>query len=127
MRVLILESQTDRAQLIKSLIEPYHYKVNICDGSREEIDLKLKEPGLGLVVIGPTVNSVTGLDLLEMIKSYPNFESIPIIYIANNQSIEARKQLNRFRNTEFILEPFKIKNFKHLIEKWLNFRSLYLN
>ena len=126
MRVLILESQTDRAQLIKSLIEPYNYKVNICD-NYDEIDGQLKDPTLGLVVIGPTMKSITGLDLLTSIKSQPKLDKIPIIYISNNQSIEARRQLNQFKNTEFILEPFKIKNFKHLIEKWLNFRSLYLN
>ena len=126
MRVLILESQVDRAQLIKSLIEPYHYKINICDNT-EEIDVQLKDPTLGLVVIGPTVNSIKGLELLSSIKSQPRMENIPIIYISNNQSIEARRQLNKYKNTEFIMEPFKIKNFKHLVEKWLNFRSLYLN
>ena len=126
MRVLILESEVDRAQLIKSLIEPYHYKINICDNT-EEIDVQLNDPALGLVVIGPTMKSMTGLELLDSIKSQPRMEKIPVIYISNNQSIEARRQLNRFKNTEFILEPFKIKNFKHLIEKWLNFRSLYIN
>jgi len=35
------------------------------------------------------------------------------IYVEDlfTQSIEARRQLNQYKNTEFILEPFKIKNF----------------
>ncbi len=126
MRVLILEREQDRAHLIKSLIEPYHYKIDICYNEKE-IDQELNDPNLGLVIIGPTMKSGKSLDIISLIKEHPSFEEIPVIYISNNQSTEAIRKLNRFKNTEFIMEPFKIKNFKHLIEKWLNFRSLYLN
>lgn len=124
-KILVCDSQKDRAQLIKSLIEQYNYKVKI-ESTVEEIEKILAENNLVLIVIGPRIESMRGLELLEHIKSKEKYWDMPVIYVSDVESAHVHSELNRYRNVDFIKEPFKIKNFKHLIERWLNFRSIYV-
>ncbi len=125
MKILVCDSQKDRARLIKSLIEQYNYKVKI-EETIDEIGNVIAENNLVLIVIGPRIESMKGLELLEEIKSKTKYWDLPVIFITDTDIESLREQVNRFKNVDVIQEPFKIKNFKHLIEKWLNFRSIYV-
>lgn len=125
MKILVCDSQQDRARLIKSLIEQYNYKVRI-EKSIEEIETAIAENNLVLIVVGPRIESMKGFELLERIKSKTKYWDLPVIFITDTDVVSLREQVNRFKNVDVIQEPFKIKNFKHLIEKWLNFRSIYV-
>lgn len=125
MKILICDSQKDRAQLFKSLIEQFNYKVKI-ESKIEEIEKSLMENNPVLIVIGPRIQSMTGLELLDFIKSKPKYWDLPIVLVVNTEISVIQEKLNQYKNVDAIQEPFKIKNFKHLIEKWLNFRSIYV-
>jgi len=36
-------------------------------------------------------------------------------------------KVKEYPNVDLLKEPFKIKNFRHMVERWINFRSLYVN
>ncbi|GAB4170236.1 MAG: hypothetical protein Kow00108_04200 [Calditrichia bacterium] len=125
MKILVCDEQKDRAQLIRSLIESYNYKVKI-ENDEEEIEALLRENNLVLIIIGPRVKSKKGLELLQKVKSMPKYWDLPVVYISDTEISNLEEQLNQFKNVDVVTEPFKIKNFKHIIEKWLNFRSIYV-
>ncbi|HQU72924.1 MAG TPA: response regulator [Calditrichia bacterium] len=126
MKVLVLESSKDRAKLISDLLEDYRYKIHVNTGGEQVLD-DIKELKPSLVIVNANVRPDSGVSILEKIKSDPRYTKLPVIFISNFASTELPTQVKRFPNVDYLVEPFKIKNFRHIVERWVNFRSLYVN
>ncbi len=126
MKVLVYETSKDRAKLISDLLEDYRYKIHVnYHGEKALADVKELKPSL--IIVNANVRPDSGVDLLDKIKSDPRYEKIPVIFISNFNSSELSEKVNKYPNVDYLVEPFKIKNFRHIVERWINFRSLYVS
>ena len=126
MKVLILETSRDRAKLIQDLLDDYRYKIYV-NYNGESVLNNIRENKPSLIIVNASVKPNSGISILEKIKSDPKFAKIPVIIISNYESPEVITKLRSYPNTDYLVEPFKIKNFRHIVERWVNFRSLYVN
>lgn len=126
MKVLVFESSEDRAKLIRDLLKDYRYKIHInFNGSNALTEIKDKKPSL--IIINTNIRPESGVDILDKIKAHPIYSQIPIILISGFYSRELANQIKEYQNVDYLVEPFKIKNFRHMVERWINFRSLYVS
>lgn len=123
MKVLVFDSSTDRAKLIRDLLEDYRYKTIIHENSRQIIN-KVRDVKPSLIIIH---SKDQGIQILEKIKKDSRYSKIPVIMISNLYSQEVMDRIKDYPNVDFLVEPFKIKNFRHVVERWINFRSLYVS
>lgn len=126
MKVLVFETSKDRAKLISDLLDDYRYKIHInYQGDQVISDIKELKPSL--IIVNANVRPDSGMGILEKIKTDPRFSKIPVIFISNFNSTELPGKVRSYQNVDYLVEPFKIKNFRHIVERWINFRSLYVN
>ena len=124
MRVLVYENTRDRAKLIQDLLSTYRYKTFFNDGCTNSLDpIKNFKPSLLIV----NVNNPQHIEFLDKIKNNSQYNRIPLILISNFNSREILDKFHQFPHLDYLVEPFKIKNFRHVVERWMNFRSVYVN
>jgi response regulator RpfG family c-di-GMP phosphodiesterase len=126
MKVLVFETSKDRAKLISDLLNDYRYKIQINYGGAKALN-DVQEAKPSLIIVNASVRPDSGVSLLDKIKSDPRYSKIPVILISNFESTELPTKIKKYTNVEYLVEPFKIKNFRHIVERWINFRSLYVN
>lgn len=126
MKVLVYETSKDRAKLISDLLDDYRYKIHVnYEGDRALANVKELKPSL--IIVNASVRPDSGVSILDKIKTDPRYSKIPVILISNFNSSELSTKLKKYPNVDYLVEPFKIKNFRHIVERWINFRSLYVN
>lgn len=126
MKVLVFETSKDRAKLISDLLDDYRYKIHInYQGDDALNDVQEVKPSL--IIVNANVKPDSGVGLLDKIKRDPRYTKIPVILISNFNSTELPAKIKKYTNVDYLVEPFKIKNFRHIVERWINFRSLYVN
>ena len=86
---------------------------------------RIQEVKPSLIILN--VNLRKHVELLEKLKNHSRLSKIPVILISNNSSREIIEKINQLPHVDYLIEPFKIKNFRHMVERWINFRSLYVN
>ncbi len=126
MKVLVCETSKDRAKLISDLLNDYRYKIHVnYSGDKVLSDVQDLKPSL--IIVNANLKPDSGVSILEKIKLDPRYSKIPVILISNFTSTELPSKAKDFPNVDYLVEPFKIKNFRHIVERWINFRSLYVN
>jgi len=126
MKVLVCETSKDRAKLISDLLNDYRYKIHV-NYSGDEVLSDVKDLKPSLIIVNANMKPDSGVSILEKIKLDPRYSKIPVILISNFTSTELPAKVKNFPNVDYLVEPFKIKNFRHIVERWINFRSLYVN
>ncbi|TVM02239.1 MAG: hypothetical protein CV087_09825 [Candidatus Brocadia sp. WS118] len=126
MKVLVFETSKDRAKLISDLLDDYRYKIHINYEGNEVLN-NVQEVKPSLIIVNASVRPDSGVGIVDKIKSDPRYSKIPMILISNFNSTELTAKIKKYANVDYLVEPFKIKNFRHIVERWINFRSLYVN
>lgn len=124
MKVLVYETSSDRAKLIRDLLGTYRYKVFFNRNDNGSLD-SIQDIRPSLIIM--SVNSRSHIELLEKIKQHNRYSKIPVILISKINSQELVDRFHKMPNVDYLVEPFKIKNFRHIVERWITFRSLYVN
>ena len=126
MKVLVFETSKDRAKLISDLLDDYRYKIHI-NYQGEEALANVQEVKPSLIIVNSSMKPDSGVNILDKIKGDPRFSKIPVILISNFNSTEIPTNIKKYANVDYLVEPFKIKNFRHIVERWMTFRSMYIN
>jgi len=126
MRVMVFETTKDRAKLIGDLLDNYRYKIFVNYQSDTAMN-DVQEVKPSLIILNASIRPDSGISFLQKLKNNPKFAKIPVILISNFQSREIADKVAALPNVDYLVEPFKIKNFRHIVERWINFRSLYVN
>ncbi|GAB4375514.1 MAG: hypothetical protein Kow0042_21000 [Calditrichia bacterium] len=124
MRVLVFETSKDRAKLIEDLLVSYRYKVYIQYNNSSALK-HIQDVKPSLIILN--INNRSHIELLEKLKKNTRLSRIPVILISNLHSRDIIEKLHQLPNVDYLVEPFKIKNFRHLVERWVNFKSIYVN
>jgi DNA-binding response OmpR family regulator len=124
MRVVVYENSQDRAKLIRDLLSTYRYKTFL-NTDQPLPPEKIKDIKPTLIIVN--VNNPSHIELLEKLKKNKYASEIPIILISSLGSREILDKFQYLPYVDYLVEPFKIKNFRHLVERWITFRSMYIN
>jgi DNA-binding response OmpR family regulator len=122
MKVFVINLRLDREKLIKDLLEDYKYKTVIHQKEGQVLN-EIKDVKPSLIILH---QRDLGIRILEKIKKDLRYSKIPIIMISSLYSKQVMDRIKAYPNIDILVEPFKIKNLRHMIERWVNFRSLYL-
>ena len=124
MRVVVYENSQDRAKLIQDLLSTYRYKTFL-NTDQPVSPEKIKDIKPTLIIVN--VNNPAHIELLENLKNKKYVNQVPIILISNPGSREILDKFHYLPYVDYLVEPFKIKNFRHIVERWITFRSMYIN
>lgn len=124
MRVLVYETSSDRAKLIRDLLGTYRYKVFFNHNDSTSLN-SIQDLKPSLIIMN--INNRSHVELLDKLKHHARFSKIPVILLSKVDSHELAKKFDEMPNVDYLVEPFKIKNFRHIVERWITFRSLYVN
>ncbi|MCD6376191.1 MAG: hypothetical protein J7L94_11735 [Caldisericaceae bacterium] len=123
MKIFICEQDPYRAKLIQDLLSIYNYRLvtinHISDLFRKAHFQRPK-----IIVVDETFVEQAPQDFFRRLRRDPITAKIPVIFIKNKSSNINQMEIDNL--TEIVSEPFKIKNFRHFIDRWTIFRSLYL-
>jgi CheY-like chemotaxis protein len=123
MKVLVFDSSLERAKLIRDLLEDYRYKTIIQENGGQILN-KVRDVKPSLIIVHSKDH---GIQIVEKIKKDSRYSKIPVIMISSLYAPEVMDNIKNYPNVDFLVEPFKIKNFRHAVERWINFRSLYVS
>lgn len=122
MKIFICEQDPYRAKLIEDILGIYNYRIvnvnHISDLFRKAHFQRPK-----VIVVDETFIENSPHDFFRRLRRDPITAKIPVIFISNRASNIVNESDHL---TEVVHEPFKIKNFRHYIDRWTIFRSLYV-
>lgn len=126
MKIFVCENDPYRAKLMHDILSVYNYKI-VTVGSEGDIFKKAQLQKPAIIVLNERFAQHSGNEMLELLRRDPSTANTPVIFIKNDDSLE--KQLAQYRFdqlTEVVQEPIKIKNLRHIVDRWTTFRSLYV-
>lgn len=126
MKIMICEQDEHQVELIKNVLYNYKFKhiVPKIDHNIFQIVLNQKP---SIIIFNQKFNKDSQDSLLDQLRSNPETKNIPVIYISNKYDL--KEKLKRFANDSFVQllsEPYRLKLFRHSVDRWTTFRSLYV-
>ncbi len=123
---MICEQDAQQVKLIKNVLNNYKFKHIIPkkDGDVYKMAVDQKP---SIIIFNEKFHRETSEVLLDQLRTNPQTENIPIIYIANKADL--KEKLKRFSDDSYVQllsEPYRLKFFRHSIDRWTTFRSLYV-
>jgi DNA-binding response OmpR family regulator len=126
MKVMICESDHDKAKVIEDLLNVYKFKViTLTDGMNFVRKVQTYKPAV--IIMNEKFTKKPGDIVLNQLRTNPVGAKTPVIMISENST--AQSILNNFSGDnllEFMQEPYKIKHLRHFIDRWTLFRSLHV-
>lgn len=126
MKIMICEQDAQQIKLIKNILNNYRFKHIIPKRDGDVYKMALdKKPSI--IIFNEKFHKKTADILLDQLRSDPQTQKIPVIYISNGEDLQ--EKLKRFSNDSYVQllsEPYRLKFFRHSIDRWTTFRSLYV-
>lgn len=126
MKIFICEHDPYRAKLIHDILGVYNYKI-VTVSRHNDFFKEAYNQRPAIIIMDEMFVEKSGCDMLARLRKDPLTANIPVIYISNKTCSDDDQQTRPIDNlTQIVQEPFKIKNFRHYIDRWTTFRSLYV-
>ncbi|MCK5033518.1 MAG: hypothetical protein KAS18_07785 [Calditrichia bacterium] len=126
MKLMICEQDPQQIQLIKNVLNNYKFK-HIIPKKDGDVYKMVVDQKPSIIIFNEKFHKETGEALLNQLRSNPQTDNIPIIYISSD--LDLNEKLKRFSNdslVQLLSEPYRLKFFRHYIDRWTTFRSLYV-
>ena len=123
---MICEQDPQQIRLIKNVLNNYKFK-HIIPKKDGDVYKMIVDQKPSIIIFNEKFHKETGEALLNQLRSNPQTDNIPIIYISND--LDLNEKLKRFSNdslVQILSEPYRLKFFRHYIDRWTTFRSLYV-
>ena len=123
---MICEQDPQQIRLIKNVLNNYKFK-HIIPKKDGDVYKMVVDQKPSIIIFNEKFHKETGEALLNKLRSNPQTDNIPIIYISND--LDLNEKLKRFSNdslVQLLSEPYRLKFFRHYIDRWTTFRSLYV-
>lgn len=123
--ILYVDDDIDDLQLISDAFEKYtdHLRVIHASNGREglrTLDKMCKETSLPcLVIIDINMPVMDGKEMLEKIRTQPQYRGLPVIIFSTSQSERDRKFAENF-DAQFISKPSRYDELKSLVDQFVN-------
>ncbi|MDR4505706.1 MAG: response regulator [Candidatus Scalindua sp.] len=138
-KVVLIEDDSDHAELIVDVLhdEDVHNEIVLLkDGqkavnyfqNRGDSENRLLSSQIDLVLLDINLPKVQGLNVLKLIKSLPEFGSVPIVVLTTSSDSHTIERVYRYGANGYVTKPISYDDFvekiRMLKEYWLNTEKL---
>lgn len=119
--VLIVEDSATTRAMLKAVIEDMGDDfITLEAGTGFEALKLLPQERFDLIITDINMPDVNGLELINFIKSNPNYQHIPIIIVTTERSNADRERGLALGAGAYVTKPFKAEELQEVIAKALN-------
>ncbi len=119
--VLIVEDSSTTRAMIKAVIEDMGEDFTALEANTGFEALKLlPQERFDLIITDINMPDVNGLELINFVKSNPNYHHIPMIIVTTERSNEDRERGLALGASAYVTKPFKSEELQEVIAKVLN-------
>lgn len=115
--VLVADDEAHIGRIIKIKMEQGPFNVILAFDGQEAVDVLDAEPVLDLVVLDLMMPRLSGLDVLDRIRSSEKWKNLPCIILTAAGQEEYEREARSSGATDFITKPFSPKRLYSLIAK----------
>lgn len=121
MRVLIVDLENQNEKLFSDILNRYRFNEHKASTIKKARSL-LNDFHPHIIIM--SLYRKDEWSFLEELKENHSTQQLPIVAIANNE--KKRDQYNeRYEYLEIFVEPVKLKNIRHAIQRWTHYGTLY--
>lgn len=113
--VLVADDEAHIGRIIKIKMEQGPFKVTLAFDGQEAVDVLEQENDLDLVVLDLMMPRLSGLDVLDRIRSSDKWKNLPCIILTAAGQEEYEREARKSGATDFITKPFSPKKLYALI------------
>ena len=119
-KILLVEDEDSIKEIYKETIQQQDgYQVDTAANGLEVLN-KLKKNTYQLIFLDIVMPKISGIDILEKIKSDTNHKNTPIVILSNLDQPEVIKQTQQLGATDYIIKANILpSDLIHLIEKYI--------
>ncbi len=104
-RVLIVEDSKTASHMIRSTLEENRVACEVVNDPRETLDA-LRRFYPDLILMDMYMPNCTGVEVARVIRQYPEFLSIPIVYLSGETNVALQVDAMRLGGDHFLTKPF---------------------
>ena len=113
--VLVADDEAHIGRIIKIKMEQGPFRVTLAFDGQEALDVLESENDLDLVVLDLMMPRLSGLDVLDRIRSSDKWKDLPCIILTAAGQEEYEREARKSGATDFITKPFSPKKLYALI------------
>jgi len=115
--ILVADDEAHIGRIIKIKLEQGPFRVSLAFDGQEAIDVLERENGVDLVVLDLMMPRLSGLDVLDHMRSRPDWSRIPCIILTAAGEEKYEQDAREGGATEFLTKPFSPKKLYALIAR----------
>lgn len=113
--ILVADDEAHIGRIIKIKLEQGPFRVSLAFDGQEAVDILERENGADLVVLDLMMPRLSGLDVLDHMRSRPEWRDIPCIILTAAGEAKYEQDAREGGATEFLTKPFSPKKLYTLI------------
>jgi len=113
--ILVADDEAHIGRIIKIKMEQGPFRVTLAFDGQEAVDVLDHEDNLDLVVLDLMMPRLSGLDVLDRIRSSEKWKDLPCIILTAAGQEEYEREARKSGATDFITKPFSPKKLYALI------------
>lgn len=122
-KLLIVEDNLVNQKILKKMLENDYELLFAANGKEALTTLKSHWQSLDLILLDLIMPVMDGYTFLDVMKSYPNYSTIPIIVTTANDSDKAEVKALAEGATDYITKPYHVQIVKHRINNIISLRQ----
>jgi CheY-like chemotaxis protein len=115
--ILVADDEAHIGRIIKIKLEQGPFRVSLAFDGQEAIELLERENGADLVVLDLMMPRLSGLDVLDHMRSRPDWREIPCIILTAAGEEKYEQDAREGGATEFLTKPFSPKKLYAMIAR----------
>ena len=115
--VLVADDEAHIGRIIKIKMEQGPFRVSLAFDGQEAVDILEQDEAVDAVVLDLMMPRLSGLDVLERIRSTDRFKEIPCIILTAAGQEEYEREARKSGATAFLTKPFSPKKLYALIAR----------
>ena len=122
-KLLIVEDNLVNQKILKKMLENDYELLFAANGKEALTTLKSHWQSLDLILLDLIMPVMDGYTFLDVMKSYPNYSTIPIIVTTANDSDKVEVKALAEGATDYITKPYHVQIVKHRINNIISLRQ----
>lgn len=113
--ILVVDDEPHIGRIIKMKLEQGPFAVTLVEDGEQALAEVRKDTDIALVVLDLMMPVVSGLDVLERMRSDPRTKSLPCVVLTAAGEEDMHRKAMALGATEFVTKPFSPKKLYNLI------------
>ncbi len=120
--LLVVDDEVNLLEALSIILSEEGYEVQTAASGELALEILESQEGYqpALIVTDVIMPGITGIQLMETVRSRPQYEQIPFLFISATSTDEMEAQMRKFKNAHFLRKPFQIDQLCTTIKTLIN-------